>query len=83
MSIESFVNLYTEMLIRGRAIGEVIVTGRMEKRSGKEGDYYVVIFEWEENKKERIQELLDFLTTQSLTSMVIPNPLRNQTGNVQ
>lgn len=83
MSIESFVNLYTEMLIRGRAIGEGIVTGRMEKRSGKEGDYYVVIFEWEENKKERIQELLDFLAAQSLTSMIIPNPPRNQTGNIQ
>ncbi len=83
MSIESFVNLYTEMLIRGRAIGEGTVTARMEKRAGKEGDYYVVIFEWEENKKERVQELLDFLTTQSLNSMVIPNLPRTKNEDVQ
>jgi hypothetical protein len=59
-SIENFIMLYTDILIKRRSVGEGITTGRMEKRTGAAGDYFVVEFAWKESTSERVQELVGF-----------------------
>jgi hypothetical protein len=59
-SIENFIMLYTDILIKRRSVGEGITTGRMEKRTGAAGDYFVVEFAWKESASERVQELVGF-----------------------
>ena len=66
ISIENFITLYTDILIKRRSVGEGITTGRMEKRTGKEGDYYVVEFLWKESTPARVQELVEFAEANAL-----------------
>lgn len=72
LSIDSFIMLYTELSVKKRGIGEGIVTGKMEKRSGKEGDYYVVEFTWRENNAERVRELKTFMESHALVNARFP-----------
>jgi hypothetical protein len=66
ISIENFITLYTDILIKRRSVGEGITTGRMEKRTNDKGDYYIVEFSWKENTKERVQELVEFAEANAL-----------------
>jgi hypothetical protein len=68
VSIENFIALYTDIIIKRRSLGEGITTGRMEKRTGREGDYYVVEFSWKENTPERVQELAEFAEANALVN---------------
>ena len=68
ISIENFITLYTDILIKRRSVGEGITTGRMEKRTGKEGDYYVVEFSWKESTPARVQELVEFAEANALVN---------------
>ncbi len=68
ISIENFITLYTDILIKRRSVGEGITTGRMEKRTGKEGDYYVVEFSWKESTPARVQELVEFAEVNALVN---------------
>jgi len=68
ISIENFIMLYTDVSIKRRSLGEGITTGRMEKRTGKEGDYYVVEFTWKENTAARVQELMAFAEANALNN---------------
>lgn len=72
-SIDSFIMLYTELSVKKRGIGEGVVMGKMEKRSGKEGDYFVVEFSWRENTPERIQELKRFAESNALVNARFSN----------
>jgi hypothetical protein len=68
VSIDNFITLYTDILIKRRSVGEGITTGRMEKRTGREGDYFVVEFAWKESTPERVQELAEFAEATSLVN---------------
>jgi hypothetical protein len=68
ISIENFITLYTDILIKRRSVGEGITTGRMEKRSNDKGDYYIVEFSWKENTPERVQELVEFAEVNALVN---------------
>ena len=68
ISIENFITLYTDILIKRRSVGEGITTGRMEKRTGREGDYYVVEFSWKESTPARVQELVEFAEANALVN---------------
>ena len=72
-SFENFITLYTDILIKRRSVGEgitaiVTMAGRMEKRIGKEGDYYVVEFSWKESTPARVQELVEFAEANALAN---------------
>ena len=73
ISIENFITLYTDILIKRRSVGEgitaiVTMAGRMEKRSNDKGDYYIVEFSWKENTPERVQELVEFAEVNALVN---------------
>jgi hypothetical protein len=68
ISIENFITLYTDIIIKRRSVGEGITTGRMEKRTGREGDYYVVEFSWKENTPERVRDLAEFAEANALVN---------------
>jgi hypothetical protein len=68
ISIENFITLYTDIIIKRRSVGEGITTGRMEKRTGREGDYYVVEFSWKENAPERVRDLAAFAEANALVN---------------
>ena len=67
-SIDNFIALYTDILIKRRAVGEGVTTGRMEKRAGREGDYYVAEFAWRENDASRVAELAEFAAANALVN---------------
>ncbi|TAE23035.1 MAG: hypothetical protein EAZ92_15125 [Candidatus Kapaibacterium sp.] len=68
ISIENFITLYTDILIKRRSVGESITTGRLEKRTGREGDYYLVEFAWKDSTPARVQELVEFAEANALVN---------------
>ncbi len=67
-SIDNFVELWTKCTIEKKPIGSLIITATMDKRTGKNGDYYVVSFSAKPNDKKRVAELQHFAQSTILPS---------------
>jgi hypothetical protein len=65
-SLDNFLNLTLDLGLQGIAIGTGIVTAKMSKRSSDLGTYYAVEFDWQENQKERVEELKTFVSQHQL-----------------
>jgi hypothetical protein len=65
-SLDNFLNLTLDLGLQGIAIGTGIVKAKMSKRSSDLGTYYAVEFDWQENQKERVEELKTFVSQHQL-----------------
>jgi len=67
-SVKSFIEAVQRIFADKLLPTESIITASMQKRSGKEGAYYVLDFKHEANTPERVAEIKNFMATTSIPS---------------